>query len=99
MAGKPNRGSRATKCTRTQRSRVRDDPGLAGALEEIERVLATPYLCRDRASSARSGVCWVELLRAWVARARGWWGSDSCARGRPALLRSTTLGLAPGPAT
>jgi len=25
---------------------------------------ATPYLCRDRASSARSGVCWVELLRA-----------------------------------
>jgi len=44
MAGKPNRGSRATKRTRTQRSRVRDDPGLAGALEEIERVLATPLI-------------------------------------------------------
>ena len=44
MAGKPNRRSRATKRTRTQRSRVRDEPGLAGALEEIERVLATPLV-------------------------------------------------------
>jgi hypothetical protein len=44
MAGKPNRRSRATKRTRTQRSHVRDDPGLAGALEEIERVLATPLI-------------------------------------------------------
>jgi hypothetical protein len=42
----PKRGSRATKRTRTQRSRVRDDPGLAGALEEIERVLATPLIDR-----------------------------------------------------
>ena len=44
MAGKPNRSSRTTKRTRTQRSRVRGDPGLAGALEEIERVLATPLV-------------------------------------------------------
>ena len=33
-----------------------------------------------------------------VVRARGWW-CGLCARGRPALLRSATLGLAPGPAT
>jgi len=44
MARKPNRRSRATKRTRTQRSRVGGDPGLAGALEEIERVLATPLV-------------------------------------------------------
>lgn len=44
MAGKPNSRSRATKRTRTQRPRVRADPGLAGALEEIERVLATPLV-------------------------------------------------------
>jgi hypothetical protein len=36
--------------------------------------------------------CWL------VVRARGWW-CGSCARGRPALLRSAALGLAPGPAT
>jgi hypothetical protein len=29
---------------RTQRSRAHEDPGLAGALEEIERVLATPLV-------------------------------------------------------
>ncbi len=42
MAGKANRRSRTTKRTRGQRSRVRGDRGLAGAPEEIERVLATP---------------------------------------------------------
>lgn len=44
MAGKPERRSRATKPPRAKRSRVRGDPGLAGALEEIERVLATPLV-------------------------------------------------------
>jgi hypothetical protein len=44
MAGKPNRRSRATKRPRAQRSHAGGDPGLAGALEEIERVLATPLV-------------------------------------------------------
>jgi hypothetical protein len=44
MTGKPNRRSRTTKRMRTQRSRVGGDPGLAGALKEIERVLATPLV-------------------------------------------------------
>ena len=58
-----------------------------------------PYLCRDRTSSAWSRVVGVELLRVLVVRAHGWRDADCCARGRPALLRSATLGLAPGPAT
>jgi len=58
----------------------------------------TPYLCRDRTSSGWSGVVGVELLCALVVRAHGCW-EGCCARGRPALLRSATLGLAPGPAT
>ena len=46
-----------------------------------------------------SGVIGVELLGGCrVGRVRGWW-CGCCARGRPALLRSATLGLAPGPAT
>lgn len=44
MAEKPNRRSRTARRMRTQRSRVRGDPGLTGALEEIERVLATPLV-------------------------------------------------------
>jgi len=40
----------------------------------------------------------VELLDGWVVRGRGR-GEGCGARGRPALSRSTTLGLAPGPAT
>jgi hypothetical protein len=44
VARKPSRRSRTTKRMRAQRSRVRDDPRLAGALEEIERVLATPLI-------------------------------------------------------
>jgi hypothetical protein len=44
MAGKRNRRSRTNKRTRRQRPTGRGDPGLAGALEEIERVLATPLV-------------------------------------------------------
>lgn len=44
MAGRRNRRARTTKRTRTQHSRVRDDPGLPEALAEIERVLATPLV-------------------------------------------------------
>jgi hypothetical protein len=44
MPEKPSRPSRTTKRMRAQRSRVRGDLGLAGALAEIERVLATPLV-------------------------------------------------------
>lgn len=44
MAGKPNRRARTTKRPRGRQSRVRDDPGLPGALSEIDRVLATPLV-------------------------------------------------------
>jgi hypothetical protein len=59
----------------------------------------TPYLCGDRTSRAWSGVCRVELAGALVVRAHGWRDSGWCARGRPALLRSATLRLAPRSAT
>jgi hypothetical protein len=44
MAGKQNRRSRTKKRTRAQRPAGREDRGLVGALEEIERVLDTPLV-------------------------------------------------------
>lgn len=44
MAGKPNRRSKTKKRARTQRPRGREDQGLVGALEEIERVLDMPLV-------------------------------------------------------
>ena len=70
--------------------------GLALALGLGDLILT----CAGTARQARGpGVVGIELLRARVVRAHGWRDGLSCARGRPALLRSATLGLAPGPAT
>jgi hypothetical protein len=83
MAGKPNRRARATKRTRGQRSRVRGDPELAGALEEIERVLATPLVelmdseeerahAREltRQANGAPALAWFRELLAFVGEGR-----------------------------
>jgi len=51
-----------------------------GAIGRIADILnVTPYLCKDRTSSAWSGVVGVELLCAPAVRAHGW-RDGSCAR-------------------
>jgi hypothetical protein len=84
-----------------------------GFLRRVERLMRTAlHEYRDQASrtarsllvqgpvsSAGSGLSGLVLLGGgWAGRWRGCW-CGLCARGRPALLRSATLGLAPGPAT